>query len=111
MAMYEIPPDTRGRSKIIGGILTITQLIWVVLGVVVGGMLAMAIYSGTSSLVFTVLGFLIGCAPFAPFAFIKISKVGDMELFSYLMLVLKFRQSNKKFYNYNVNYNGKIKEV
>lgn len=111
MAMYEIPPDTRGKSKIVGGVLTLTQLIWAILAVVCGGSLAMLIYTATNSFFFTIVVFFLGALPFAPFAFIKVSKVGDMELFSYLLLLLKYRRSTKKYYNYNVNYNGKIKEV
>ena len=36
MASYPVPPDTSAKEKVIGGILSVVQLIWVLIGLALG---------------------------------------------------------------------------
>ena len=115
---YQVMPDIREKEKIVGGIFTATQTIFLALAVVAGGGLAVLTYTATSSVPLALLVLVLGAAPFLPFAFIKIEKMGDMELIFYLWIRFKYMQGQKIFLNLNENqrnrligeYNGKEKE-
>ena len=85
---YEVMPDIREKEKIVGGHFTITQTIFLALAVVAGGGAGILTYKLLGSLVITVIAALVGAVPFVPFAFIKIEKMGKMELFFYLLIKL-----------------------
>lgn len=109
MARYDVPPDTRGKEAIIGGIFTASQMIFLAVGFIVGAALAIFGFSTFHSLTAALFLFAIGAAPFVPFAFIKISKMGNMELFPYLRIKYAFKKGQKYWLNYNTNYEGEKK--
>lgn len=100
---YQVMPDIREKEKIVGGRFTITQTIFLAVGVVVGGLLGVLIYNLTKSVVLAIITIAIGAAPFLPFAFITIEKMGKMELFFYLWIKFKFDRGQKVFININEN--------
>ena len=100
---YQVMPDIREKEKIVGGLFTITQTIPLALALICGGGLAVVTFSATQSIVMTVVVFIVGAAPFLPFAFIKIEKMGNMELFFYLMIKMKYKKSHKVYCNLNEN--------
>lgn len=107
---HDLPPNTNDKEKVIGGIFTFTQFIFLVLGFLCGGGLALLLKNVFTSTWFLALGFFVGFLPFLPFAFYRIERMGDMELFHYLVIRYKFRKSRKKYINKNINYtNGGMK--
>lgn len=109
-SFYSIPPDTREKERIIGGIFTVSQLIFLIIGLIVGSALAILAFKTTKNLVFTLIMLAIGIAPFVPFAFVKIKKMGDIELAQYLLYKYKYRHSQHRFLNYNENFRGTISD-
>ena len=100
---YQVMPDIREKEKIVGGLFTITQTIPLALALICGGGLAVLTFSSTQNIVMTVIMFIIGAVPFLPFAFVKIEKMGNMELFFYLRIRMKYKKSQKVFCNLNEN--------
>lgn len=96
--IYEMPPDTREREKIVGGLIDAKQLIWLVIGAGLCALTTIALYfiMGLFSLIFG-LGFLAaGCI----FAFKK--KEGLM-LYPYLKLKHKYKKTIKHYVNAGVH--------
>ena len=112
MQMYSIPPDTRDKEKIIGGLFTLTQFLFLIIGFGAGALIAFLLNTfatggdGSMNAVAILFGMTIGMGIFAPFAFIKIRSMGDMELFKYLICKLKFEKRNKEYPNININQGG-----
>lgn len=104
MRYYPIPPDTRGKEKIIGGIFTISQFIFLIIGVILGFILVAVTFKMTNSFVVAGIAFIIGVGPFIPFSFVKKHELGEMELFQYLRLKQKFKKTRKVFPNINERY-------
>lgn len=86
MQYHQVPPDTRDKEKIFGGIFTISQFVFLVIGVVFGALLGLLSYTLFQNIIVLAVMFVVGMVVFAPFAFVKIHKMGDMELFKYLVL-------------------------
>ena len=100
---YQVMPDIREKEKIVGGRFTLTQTIFLALGVVVGGLLGVLVYKLTNSVALAIVTIVLGAGPFLPFAFIKIEKMGNMELFFYLWIKFKYGKGQKVFININEN--------
>lgn len=90
--IYSMPPDTREREKIVGGILDITQLAWLLAGagLYVINALIMFRFFGVFALIFGLIFIIWG----AVFAF---KKKDEMPYPTYLFLKIRFRHK-KKFY-------------
>ena len=87
---YELPKEERGREKIIGGILDMVQTGWILLGILIGGGIAILTYP-----IFGGFGLFLGIAiaPIGtPMAFIKIK---GFTLTSYLLNKKKFEKKEK----------------
>lgn len=104
MRTHTVPPDTRDKEKLFGGKFTISQFIFIILGFIVGGLFAYSTFKIYPNIIVILIVFAIGVIPFLPFSFIKIRKMGDMELFSYLVLKIRYNKKTKKFANINENY-------
>ena len=104
MRSYSIPPDMREQSKIVGGIFTITQTAFLAVGIaltlVIGTLL---IRIGVNFIIAILIALLCG-APFIPFAFIRKSEYGNIELAQYYLYKFQFSKSNKKWVNINQNF-------
>lgn len=101
---YKISGDIRKKEKIVGGLFTLTQTIFLGLAAVVGLGVGILAYNATQNLVFGIICIIIFASPFLPFAFVTIEKMGDMELAKYLWIRFKFRKSQKNFLNINEKY-------
>ena len=104
MNMYNIPPDIREKEKIIGGIFTLTQLVFLIVGALVGAAVGWILFRITGSPVFSIIVGIIFILPFIPFAFVTIPSMGDIELFQYVLYKYKFSRSQREFPNINENY-------
>ena len=107
---YKVTPDIREKEKIVGGKFTWTQTVFIALALVCGLGLGFLAYTSTESLVLTLLGFVIGAAPFLPFAIITVEKMGKMELAKYLFIKFKFQRKQKTFLNINENMRDHLRE-
>jgi len=77
--VHSMPPDTREKEKIVGGILEMGQLLWLIGGAGMGAVMVLATFKilGLASLLLFIPFFLVSL----PFAF---KKVGDMSYAKYL---------------------------
>lgn len=105
-AKYVVPPDVRDDEKIVGGIFTKSQFIFLILGFVGGMALTILLYSMTKNFVIAAFGLIIGLTIAVPFAVIKIRSAGDMELFKYLVKKWKYKKRQKEYKNISDNYKG-----
>lgn len=106
MAQYPIPQDTREKEKIIGGIFTMTQFAFVAIGVALGLLLGLGAYSLTNSLTLTIIVIVLIIGLFAPFGFVTLPRYGDIELYQYVIMLIKYKKSNKDFLNISENCRG-----
>lgn len=104
MRRYRMPPDTRDKEKLFGGVFTISQFAFLAAGIGIGGGFGILLYKIIPSFFVVVMSLLIGVGVSAPFAFIKIRKVGDMELAKYLLLKYQYKKKPKRKYHINENY-------
>lgn len=93
-SVHSMPPDTREREKIVGGILDFVQLIWVVIGLVICAVITMTFYRALSwfALVFG-LPFVIGGLILA------LGKKDSLPLPKYIRLKVKHNTKVKFFIN------------
>lgn len=96
MTVYQVPPDTKEKEKVIGGLLDWTQFFWLLAGFVLGMLLAFLVYLGTRSVFLSVLMGVIGFGPSVPFALVK--KM-EMPLFTYLRRKHALKKKTKKLIN------------
>ena len=94
MALYNMPPDTREKEKIVGGIFDFTQMLWIVAGAGAFVIQALILYRFIGFFcVVTGLGFII-----AGF-FLAIAKKDDLPYPTYLYLKFKFNRKTKYYIN------------
>lgn len=96
MAVYQVPPDTKEKEKVIGGLLNWTQFFWLLAGFVVGLGLVFIVYKPTGSIPISVFVGLIGFGAFVPFALVK--KM-EMPLFTYLRRKRALKKKTKHLIN------------
>lgn len=104
MRQYAMPPDTRDKEKLFGGVFTITQFIAFVVCLCLGIALGLLLNTLISSIWSLVFGIAVGAIIGAPFAFYKNHKMGDMELARYLWLKFLFKRKIKEKVHINENY-------
>lgn len=107
---YQVMPDIREKEKIVGGIFTITQVIPLGLALLCGGLSGVAVFSATGDPLIAIFVIAVVATPFLPFAFVKIESMGDMELFFYLMIRMKYKNQQKVYVNINENKRKRLKE-
>lgn len=109
---YEIPPDTREKEKIFGGLFTLTQTIFLALAAVCGGGTFLGLFGSMGAIPSLLIGVVIGSI-FLPFAFIKVESCGNVELIQYIWILFQYQRSQKVYVNINDNYRDAIlhKEV
>lgn len=90
--LYRVSEDTSEKEKIIGGVLTLAQGLWLASGVIVGGgvylFLSLFLPSGPALVLAVPPGAVFGCM----FAFYK---KGELQLANYLLLNRKFKGKAK----------------
>lgn len=98
MRIYDMPPDTREREKIVGGIFDLYQLAWIFAGAVLYVIHAVLMFRFVSylclvvGLVFIVWGF-----------FFAIKKKDDLPYPTYLRLKIKHKRKTRYFVNAGFN--------
>ena len=98
MKIYDMPPDTREREKIVGGIFDLYQLAWIAAGAVLYAIHAILMFRFVSylclvvGLVFIVWGFVFA-----------IKKKDDLPYPTYLRLKFKHNRKTKYFVNAGIN--------
>lgn len=100
MRRYRMPADLNEKDKVIGGILTIAQALWVVPGII----LALIVFAlvGKTLKVFAIIPCALAFSTCLPFVFYK---VGGVPLPTYIMRKHKFKQKNKVLPNIREDFN------
>lgn len=94
--VHNVPADTREKEKIIGGLLTIGQFIWILGGFLLGLASLAGVYLLTGTFVIAApVGIMFTCSGL-PFAFYKKNGV---PLPVYLVRKSKFKKKNHKLIN------------
>lgn len=94
MAYYNVPPDTNEPDKIIGGVLTIGEVAWLSLGLLVAAVVALIcryLFGGATFLIGLI--FLPVGVPFVWF------KVKGMKLASFIKYKMKYLMEQKAYIN------------
>lgn len=92
MSSYSPPPQEDEKEKIIGGLLTFQQGVWLASGLLIAFGVVILLHSIIPFFLCAFLGLLIGGAFSFPFAF---KKVHDLTLFRYLTLNRAFKKKEK----------------
>lgn len=105
MNTYPVPPDIREKEKVVGGILTVSQTVFVVIGVVLALINVQFIISHTHNILLAILGIL-PSVPIIAVGVITKHDYGEMELSQFLIYQFFFKRSKKEFPNINENFRG-----
>lgn len=92
MTQWKVPPDTSQKEKIVGGVLTAVQLMWMILGLGIAAGLGLLLGNimGIVGLVFGVIvGVGFGC-------FFCFYKKNGIPIFTYIRLQAKHKKKNQK---------------
>ena len=101
MTVYNMPPDTREKEKIVGGILDLYHLVWIALGIILYGLQAFLLF-GLLSYVCLVTGLV-----FVAWGFVfALKKKDDMPYSTYLRY--KFKFNKKTWYYVNAGYHDEL---
>lgn len=96
MGVYHMPPDTREKEKIIGGLFTWNQAGWLFGAFLLGLSVFSFVYTATRiPLLSIILAVLVG-STLLPFVFVKRK---DLTLFQYIMRKRKFNKKTKHLIN------------
>lgn len=94
--IYNIPPDTKEKNKLIGGVLNINQMFWLMGGGALGAVFFILFSLGTENVAISIFFFLVGVSLSLPFVFYK---KGDLTLFQYISRKYKFNQKTFRLIN------------
>lgn len=104
MARYPIPPDIREREKVVGGIFTVSQTLFLALAALVFFAIVSVMYKTTNKIILSAIVAILAASIFLPFAFFKKKDYGNVELAQYLIYLFRYKKSRKEFPNINENY-------
>lgn len=93
MRKYYIPPTIKDKEKIIGGILTLGQFMFLIVGLVIGLVLGVLLYTLTKSIEIAIIAILAGLATGVPFAFYR---KNGLTLTQYIKYKKRFIMKEKK---------------
>lgn len=96
MGNYTVPPDTKEKEKIVGGLLYLSQAFWLALGFVIGSCTFILLYGLLGGVFSITIGIIIAGGVGVPFAFYKKE---ELTLFQYLRLKRKFKKKIQKLPN------------
>lgn len=94
--VYTVPPDMKEKEKIIGGVLDMSQFLWLVSGFVSGIILCLIVWVLTGIAFISISLALINVVAVLPFVFYK--KQG-LPLWDYLKRKKAFDKKSKKLIN------------
>lgn len=95
MSVYSMPPDTSAKEKLVGGILDMTQLIFLLIGLGIGLGIGF-LFKTFFGLFGLILGVVLGVAAGLIFGFVKIKGI---SLFNYFKYKKKHQKKTKKLPN------------
>ncbi|WP_442638136.1 PrgI family protein [Rossellomorea marisflavi] len=96
MRMYQVPPDTREKEKVIGGLFDWNQFFWFLAGAGIGiGLFFIVITVTGLPILAGILG-LIGISTTLPFVFVKKK---DLTLYQYLTFKRKLKKQTGHLIN------------
>lgn len=104
MARYPIPPDIREREKVVGGIFTVSQTLFLAVGALLFFLILSIVYKASNNIIVSAVAGLVAGGIFIPFAFIKKKDYGNVELAQYLIYLYRYKKSKKEFPNVNEHY-------
>lgn len=92
MTQWKVPPDTSQKEKIVGGVLTAAQLLWMILGLGLAAILSISLGPaiGLPGIIF---GLVVGLGTGCIFCFYK---KNGLPLFTWLRLKKKFKTQIKE---------------
>lgn len=94
MAVYNMPPDTREREKIVGGVLDLFQLLWIAIGAILYAIHAIIMFRFVSYICF------FAGVPFLVFGFMfALRKKDDMPYPTYLKYKLIYNRKTRYYVN------------
>ena len=95
MASYNIPPDTSAKEKIIGGFLSIAQLMWVLIGIAFGCLIGFILKPALD-----MTGFIIGLVPgLAGAAIMCFVKIHQLTVWQFITFTQKHKKRTKQLPN------------
>lgn len=99
MKIYNIPPNTNEKEKVIGGVLTLNQFFWIVGGIGLGSIIFFTLFKfiGAVPAALIALIFAVSGIPFALY------KKNELTLFKYIILKRTFKKKQKKLPNKRKN--------
>lgn len=96
MNMYQVPPDTKEKEKIIGGLFDVTQFFWFLAGAAIAIVLFAISYLTIGNEIFSIILGLIGLSTSLPFVFIRKK---EMTLYRYLFYKRKLKKQKGDLIN------------
>lgn len=96
MSMYQVPPDTKEKEKVIGGLFDWGQFFWFLAGGALGISSFMVVISITGIPILAGIVGIIGILSTFPFVFVKKK---EMTLFSYLYYKRKLKKQTGDLVN------------
>lgn len=96
MNLYPVPPDTKEKEKVIGGLFDWGQFFWMLAGAAIGILLFAGTYITIGSEVLSAILGILGIATCLPFVFVK---KRELSLFTYLMYKRKLKNQTGKLIN------------
>ena len=97
--VYQMPPDTREKEKIVAGLFDVSQVIWFGLGVGLGILTVFITYILTELLI---LGIILAIPLVVLGCIFALKKKEGLPLFTYLRLKHKFKNKIKFYVNAGV---------
>lgn len=97
MTEFRTPTDISEKEKIVGGLLTAGQLIWIVVGIAITAVIGL-VFAGMIGGASFIIGAIIGLPTGVAFAFVKRQK---LPLLQYIRLKLARRKHKKHLVNHD----------
>lgn len=104
MQRYSLPPTINEQEKIIGGVLTVAQAIFLGIAFVCGFGLAQFGFNLSGNIFVAIICGAVAALPGIGLAFLKKHDYGDMPISQYLIYRFFFNKSKKEFPNVNQNF-------
>lgn len=104
MRLYRVSTDVSEKEKVIGGLLTLVQGVWLGVGMALFLLISFSLGQIIPPVLAIILGLIVGGAVGGSFAFLKIRR---MPLLEYIRLKVAFRSKTKYLIN-TLNYKKEV---
>lgn len=96
MSMYQVPPDTKEKEKVIGGLFDWGQFFWFLTGGAIGIILFLVVFTVTKVPILAGIVGILGILSTFPFVFVKKK---ELTLFGYLYHKRKLKKQTGNLVN------------